>query len=143
MLVLFCFLIIATISLFISSRGESSTTDLYLTVRNSTTSLHTPTPQKTSLAHKAWPQWVMRFEYLFVEDGLTQSSARCVLQDTQGYFWFCTSEGLAKYNGMDPFITPQDGVFAASRQPSFGHIRSELQQDQSGLMLHGQMRSCT
>ncbi|MGD8997876.1 MAG: two-component regulator propeller domain-containing protein, partial [Anaerolineae bacterium] len=41
----------------------------------------------------------LRFERISTEDGLPQSTARCILQDAQGYMWFCTSEGAAKYNG--------------------------------------------
>jgi signal transduction histidine kinase/ligand-binding sensor domain-containing protein len=39
------------------------------------------------------------FEYLTSEDGLSQSSVTCILQDKEGFMWFGTRSGLNKYDG--------------------------------------------
>ncbi len=39
------------------------------------------------------------FTYLTMDDGLSQSSINCMLQDKEGFIWFGTQGGLNKYNG--------------------------------------------
>lgn len=39
------------------------------------------------------------FKHLSVEDGLSQSTVFCILQDVRGYMWFGTTDGLNKYDG--------------------------------------------
>ena len=41
----------------------------------------------------------IKFEHLTVADGLSQSTVLCVLQDSKGFMWFCTEDGLNKYDG--------------------------------------------
>jgi len=41
----------------------------------------------------------VKFERLSLEQGLSQSSANCILQDSKGYMWFGTQDGLNKYDG--------------------------------------------
>ncbi len=44
------------------------------------------------------------FDKISIEQGLSQSSVFCILQDRKGFIWFATLDGLNKYNGYD-FIT--------------------------------------
>ena len=39
------------------------------------------------------------FERISIEQGLSQNSARCILQDRKGFMWFGTEDGLNKYDG--------------------------------------------
>ena len=39
------------------------------------------------------------FEHLSVEDGLSNNSVNCILQDREGFMWFGTNDGLNKYDG--------------------------------------------
>lgn len=39
------------------------------------------------------------FRHLNIEDGLSQSSVFGQLQDSKGFMWFCTEDGLNKYDG--------------------------------------------
>lgn len=39
------------------------------------------------------------FETLGIKEGLSQSSIFCIKQDSQGFMWFGTEDGLNKYNG--------------------------------------------
>lgn len=41
----------------------------------------------------------VRFERLVVEDGLPHATVLSVIQDRQGFMWFATANGLARYDG--------------------------------------------
>ena len=40
-----------------------------------------------------------QFERISVEQGLSQSSVHCIFQDSKGFMWFGTEDGLNKYDG--------------------------------------------
>ncbi|MDJ1481655.1 two-component regulator propeller domain-containing protein [Cytophagaceae bacterium YF14B1] len=42
---------------------------------------------------------LLHFRHLSVADGLSQSTINCILQDSKGYMWFATDDGLDKYDG--------------------------------------------
>lgn len=39
------------------------------------------------------------FEQLTIEHGLPHNAVRCILQDSHGFLWFGTADGLARYDG--------------------------------------------
>ena len=41
----------------------------------------------------------MYFEHLTMRDGLSQSTVKGILQDSQGYLWLATESGLDRYDG--------------------------------------------
>ena len=41
----------------------------------------------------------IRFERISIESGLSQSSVLCICQDSKGFLWFGTYEGLNRYDG--------------------------------------------
>lgn len=43
----------------------------------------------------------MSFKNITIEDGLSQSSVNTLYQDTNGYMWIGTNDGLNRYNGYD------------------------------------------
>ena len=43
----------------------------------------------------------LRFESLDLRDGLSQSSVYDVVQDSDGFMWFATADGLNRYDGYD------------------------------------------
>lgn len=50
----------------------------------------------------------LRFERLTVEDGLPHATVLSVLQDRQGFMWFATANGLARYDGSTFTIYKHD-----------------------------------
>jgi len=41
----------------------------------------------------------VKFERISIEQGLSQSAVKCILQDRKGFMWFATADGLNKYDG--------------------------------------------
>ena len=41
----------------------------------------------------------LKFRHLTTDEGLTQNTVTCILQDSKGYMWFGTQSGLNKYDG--------------------------------------------
>ncbi|MEO6330051.1 MAG: two-component regulator propeller domain-containing protein [Ginsengibacter sp.] len=41
----------------------------------------------------------IKFEHLDINSGLSQNYIYCILQDSRGFMWFGTSDGLNKYDG--------------------------------------------
>jgi len=50
----------------------------------------------------------IRFERFSVEQGLSQSTVTCILQDSHGYLWFGTRDGLNRFNGYEFEIFDHD-----------------------------------
>jgi len=50
----------------------------------------------------------LRFSRLTIEDGLSQSSVRCILQDRRGFVWLGTEDGLNRYDGRQFRVYRQD-----------------------------------
>jgi ligand-binding sensor domain-containing protein len=43
----------------------------------------------------------LKFKHLSTDQGLSQSHVLCVLQDSKGFMWFGTADGLNRYDGYD------------------------------------------
>jgi len=43
----------------------------------------------------------IKFEHISLAQGLSQSSVRCILQDSKGFMWFGTEDGLNRYDGYN------------------------------------------
>ena len=42
-----------------------------------------------------------RFQYLTTDDGLAQNTVDCIFQDSYGFMWFGTWNGLCRYDGYN------------------------------------------
>jgi len=47
-------------------------------------------------------------EHISLEHGLSQSSVYCILQDSKGFLWFATEEGLNRYDGYNFKVYKRD-----------------------------------
>ena len=70
---------------------------LWLTLNNqtSTTQAQTVSPPDAQDQENFVP-----FNHLTIEDGLSQSSINCMVQDAQGFVWIGTQDGLNRYDGF-------------------------------------------
>ncbi len=63
----------------------------------------------------------IRFEQITTEDGLSQSTVNTILQDSRGFLWFATEDGLNRYDGYEFKIyrnDPYDMFSISSNQVS-------------------------
>ena len=65
------------------------------------------------------------FTHLGAEDGLPSPTVWAVAQDPQGFMWFATSSGLARYDGLEMFVYRHDPQ----------NSRSIVHDDISGLLV--------
>ncbi len=75
----------------------------------------------------------LRFERISLNEGLSQSSILCMLQDSKGFLWFGTYDGLNRYDGR------QMKIYSKAKLPgsiSDSNIRA-LYEDSSGILWVG------
>ena len=71
------------------------------------------------------------FNHLTIDDGLSQSSVTCILQDKNGFMWFGTQDGLNRYDGYNFKIFKNNPGDSSSLTNNF--IFSIIE-DQSGIL---------
>lgn len=76
----------------------------------------------------------IKFDRISLEQGLSQSSVNCILQDRQGFMWFCTQEGLNRYDGYSFKVYRHDAADPNSLSENF--VRS-ITEDASGALWIG------
>ncbi len=68
----------------------------------------------------AYPQSTpIKFEHLGTDDGLSQSNVICIMQDSRGFMWFGTRDGLNRYDGYQFTIYKNDPLDKKSLGNSF------------------------
>jgi PAS domain S-box-containing protein len=60
------------------------------------------------------PGSIIRFEHLTIEDGLSQNAGLAIFQDSKGYLWIGTQDGLNRYDGYTFKIYKHDSDDPAS-----------------------------
>ncbi len=50
----------------------------------------------------------LKFEHLDINSGLSQNNVLCILQDSRGFMWFGTRDGLNKYDGYNFTVYKND-----------------------------------
>lgn len=71
------------------------------------------------------------FKKLTVEDGLSQSNVNCIFQDSKGFIWIGTQDGLNKYNGYEFLVyknNPKDSTTIS------GNRIIDIVEDSTGLI---------
>jgi ligand-binding sensor domain-containing protein/serine phosphatase RsbU (regulator of sigma subunit) len=82
------------------------------------------------------PQERIAFKKLTVENGLSQSSVTCILQDRNGFIWLGTQDGLNRYDGYKLKIFKNISSDSTSLSENF--IFSIYQDDQGVLYIETQ-----
>ncbi len=76
----------------------------------------------------------LRFEHLTVEQGLSNSSVMCNIQDSKGFLWFGTFDGLNRYDGYNIKVFENDSNDSSSL--SNNHI-NYIYEDKTGILWIG------
>lgn len=71
----------------------------------------------------------LKFKNISLEEGLSQSSVLCILQDTKGFLWFGTRDGLNRYDGNAFSIYRQNSQDSTSLSHSYIKV---LHEDKKG-----------
>ena len=75
----------------------------------------------------------LKFTYLSLEQGLSQSSVSCIYKDSRGFMWFGTEDGLNKYDGQKFTVyrpKPDDNTSISS-----GNISAIVEQEDGHLWI--------
>src|ERR1041384_8118417 len=54
------------------------------------------------------PGSIVQFEHLTIEDGLSQNAGLAIFQDSKGYLWIGSQDGLNRYDGYNFKIFKHD-----------------------------------
>lgn len=73
----------------------------------------------------------LKFQRITVEDGLSQASVNKVFQDSKGYMWFGTFDGLNRYNGKD--IRIYKNIIGESNSLVFNSIADIIEDDEGNI----------
>lgn len=64
----------------------------------------------------------LRFKHLYMEDGVSNNTIVSILQDSYGYIWFGTNDGLNRYDGRSFKIFSHDSRNKNSLQQNFVQV---------------------
>ncbi|HZU87190.1 MAG TPA: two-component regulator propeller domain-containing protein [Anaerolineaceae bacterium] len=64
--------------------------------------------ESSALPQQSISNEALKFSHLTVQQGLPASQIYCLLQDSAGYLWFGTEDGLARYDGYDFVVFRSD-----------------------------------
>jgi hypothetical protein len=76
----------------------------------------------------------LKFEHLTVEDGLSNNFIRSIVQDSSGFMWFATEDGLNKYDGYTFTVYRHDPDVPASLSENNVGV---VQVDKAGILWIG------
>ena len=76
----------------------------------------------------------IRFEHLTVDDGLSNNFVRSIVQDSMGFMWFATEDGLNKYDGYTFTVYRNDPNDSTSLSENKVEV---LQVDKNGIIWVG------
>ena len=76
-----------------------------------------------------------KFERISLEQGLSQSSVFCILQDSKGFMWFGTQDGLNKYDGYS--FTVYKNQLNDSTSLNWNYIRCFYEDRREGVLWVG------
>lgn len=74
------------------------------------------------------------FERINIDQGLSQSSINCILQDSRGFMWFGTQDGLNRYDGYNFIVYKRSSVDTSSISSNW---ITSLFEDETGIIWIG------
>ena len=80
-----------------------------------------------------YPQSQITFRQLSVKEGLSQNSAISIAQDSTGYLWIATQDGLNKYDGRKFSVFPY--TFIDITKPNYSNLGKVYNDRQGGLWI--------
>ncbi|WP_373516863.1 two-component regulator propeller domain-containing protein [Pricia sp.] len=80
-----------------------------------------------------YPQSQITFRQLSVKEGLSQNSAISITQDSTGYLWIATQDGLNKYDGRKFSVFPY--TFLDITKPDYSNLGKVYNDRQGGLWI--------
>ncbi|OQP64445.1 hypothetical protein A3860_20980 [Niastella vici] len=83
------------------------------------------------VAHSQQQQ--LRFEHLGINDGLSQSNVTCILQDSKGFMWFGTKDGINTYDGYQFTVYKNNATDSNSLSHNF--IKNIIEDDKGNLWI--------
>jgi len=84
-----------------------------------------------SLLEKLFAQQPISFNHLTVENGLSQSAVTCILQDSKGFMWFGTMDGLNRFDGYSFKVFKNDPSDSSSLSDNFIY---SIYEDNNGVL---------
>lgn len=85
----------------------------------------------------------VRVKHLSVSNGLTSNHVRSIVQDSKGYIWMGTTNGLIRYDGYKPIVIASDKGSNRNLMPDSRILAMQLWKDRYLLLLtRGQKYSC-
>lgn len=78
----------------------------------------------------SWGLEGLRFEYITSEDGLSQNTVRYIMQDSKGFMWLATINGLNRYDGQKFVVMKPKPGFRAGLPDN--RVKS-ISEDKNGL----------
>ena len=85
------------------------------------------------LIHSVQAQQNVKFERISLEQGLSQSSVFCILQDSRGFMWFGTEDALNRYDGYEFVHYKYDPT--DSNSISSGHVTNIIEDSDGNLWI--------
>jgi hypothetical protein len=83
------------------SMAACSSTVTYVSPEPASAPVGEVVPSERSWAAGTGPDQHIRFERISLEQGLSQGTVYSILQDSKGFMWFATQDGLNKYDGYE------------------------------------------
>ncbi len=76
----------------------------------------------------------IHFQHITINDGLSQNTVNCILQDSKGFMWFGTNDGLNRYDGYNYKVYKFDAEDVNSLSNNYIH---SIIMDRSGIIWIG------
>jgi len=128
-------LLIAVLLLATACSGSATPISLEPATTSPSTGVGQPPSTSPSLTEpRASAGQHVEFEHFAGEEGLSGSAVRCILQDSKGFIWFGTNDGLSKYDGYSLTVYEHDPENPNSL--SHNYVRA-IHKDRSGVLWIG------